>query len=119
MANQKIGFMDVLAFAKAGYTPKDVREIMAMAESAEEAPTPAVEEAAKNEVQKDPEVPKQDDSPTPDYKAMFEAQQKQLDELKSKLDAAQKANIASDVSNSQTKVSASETINNIFRDVIS
>ena len=118
MANQKIGFMDVLAFAKAGYTPKDVREIMAMAESAEEAPTPAVEEVAKNEVQKDPEV-KQDDSPTPDYKAMFEAQQKQLDELKSKLDAAQKANIASDVSQTQTKVSASETINNIFRDVIS
>ena len=36
-----------------------------------------------------------------------------------KLEAAQKANINTDVSGSQNKLSTSETINNMFRDVIS
>ena len=50
---------------------------------------------------------------------MFEEMQKQYDEIALKLEAAQKANINTDVSRTQTKVSTSDAINNIFRDVIS
>lgn len=115
---QKMGIMDVLAFAKAGYSPKDVKEIMAMADSAEEAPESAPEVDAKPEVKKAPEQKQVEEADAPDYKAMFEEMQKKNEELNSKLEAAQKANIASDVSGNQTKVSTSETINNIFREVL-
>lgn len=111
---EKLSILDVVALAKAGYKPGEVKEIMAMANVTEEAPAPAPKESAKPDVQKEPAA-----SPEPDYKAMFKAQQKQIEELSSKLDAAQKANIASDVSTNQKKISTSETINNIFREVIS
>lgn len=115
----KLSLMDVLAFAKAGYKPADVKEIMAMSQATEEAPSPAAEDAAKNEVQNEPEVEKPVANDEPDYKSMFEEMQKQYDEIALKLEAAQKANINTDVSRTQTKVSTSDAINNIFRDVIS
>lgn len=114
---EKLSILDVLAFAKAGYKPADVKEIMAMSATTE-APTPATEEVAKNEVQKEPEeIPVVKDEP--DYKTMYTDLQKQVESLTSKLEAAQKVNINTDVSKSQPKVSTSETINNIFREVIS
>lgn len=114
---EKLSILDVVALAKAGYKPGEVKEIMAMANVTEEAAAPAPKESANPEPQKEPETPVA--SPEPDYKAMFEEQKKQVEELTSKLEAAQKTNIASDVSNNQTKVSTSETINNIFRSVLS
>ena len=50
---------------------------------------------------------------------IFEDQQKQLDELNRKLEAAQKANTMTDVSKSEPKVSAQEAVNDIFKNVIS
>ena len=117
---EKLSILDVVALAKAGYKPAEVKEIMAMANVPEVVPAPAPKESANSDEPKDPvkeEIPVASD--TPDYKAMFEASQKQIEELSSKLDAAQKANIATDVSSSQSKPSTSETINNIFKDVIS
>lgn len=115
---QKMGIMDVLAFAKAGYSPKDVKEIMAMADSAEEAAESVSKENTTPEQQKAPEQKPKEEADAPDYKAMFEEMQKKNEELNFKLEAAQKANVASDVSGNQTKVSTSETINNIFREVL-
>ncbi len=115
---EKLSIMDVVALAKAGYKFGEVKEIMEMANVPEVVQAPSPKECENSEAQKEPEK-EPVASPEPDYKAMFEAQQKQIEELSSKLDAAQKANIASDVSNSQTKISTSETINNIFKDVIS
>ena len=117
MANQKLGIMDVLAFAKAGYKPSDVKEIMAMAESTEEAPTPASEPDVKHEAKKDPEGT-QDDSKEPDYKSMFEELQKKNDELSSQIKQMQTSNITKDVSGTASRVSAQETVNNIFKDII-
>lgn len=119
MAEGKLSLMDVLAFAKAGYKPADVKEIMAMSQATEEAPAPATEDVAKNEVQNEPEVEKPVANDEPDYKTMYTDLQKQVESLTSKLEAAQKANINTDVSKSQNKLSTSETINNIFREVIS
>lgn len=117
---EKLSILDVVALAKAGYKPIEVKEIMAMANVPEVVPENVPKESAEPEAPKDPtekETPVASD--TPDYKAMFEEQQKKLEELSAKLEAAQKTNIASDVSNNQTKVSTSETINNIFRSVLS
>ena len=118
MAKEKLGIMDVLAFAKAGYSPKDVKEIMAMADSAEEVAESVSKENTTPEQQKAPEQKPKEEADVPDYKTMFEEMQKKNEELNAKLEAAQKANIASDVSGNQTKVSTSETINNIFRDIL-
>lgn len=115
---QRLGIMDLLTFAKAGYTPKDVKEIMAMSEVTEEAPTPAPEEAdVTHEVKKEPEEkPVADD--TPDYKAMIEELQKKNDELSKQLKAAQTSNIAKNASGTVTKISSQEAVNNIFRDIL-
>lgn len=114
---EKLSIFDVLAFAKAGYKPGDVKEIMGMASATEEAAATTPKESVNPEPQKEPEA--QVTQTDPDYKAMFEEQKKQIEELSAKLEAAQKTNIASDVSNNQTKVSTSETINNIFKSVLS
>ena len=118
MAKEKLGIMDVLALAKAGYSRKEIKEITAMADSAEEVAESAPEVSATPEQQKAPEQKPKEEADVPDYKTMFEEMQKKNEELNAKLEAAQKANIASNVSGNQTKVSTSETINNIFRDVL-
>lgn len=116
---QRLGIMDLLTFAKAGYTPKDVKEIMAMSEVTEEAPTPASEEAdVTHEVKKEPEEEKPVADDTPDYKAMVEELQKKNDELSKQLKAAQTSNIAKNASGTVTKISSQEAVNNIFRDIL-
>ena len=119
MAEGKLGIKDIMDFVKAGWKPADVKEIMELSKAPEEPPTPAPEDGVKNVVQKEPDVepPVADDEP--DYKMMVGDLQKQVEDLQSKLDSAQKANINADVSKTQTKVSTSDAINNMFRDVIS
>lgn len=110
--------MDTLALARAGYKKSEIKEIMEQSQATEEAPAPAAEDVAKNEVQNEPEEkPVANDEP--DYKTMYTDLQKQVESLTSKLEAAQKANINTDASKNQNKLSTSETINNIFREVIS
>ena len=121
---EKISFSDVLAFARSGWTPKDVKEIMALDKAAEEAPESTAKATESTEVQKAQEEPaalsEETKEEVPDYKKLFEDQQKQLDELSKKLEAAQKANTMTDVSkNSAPKISAQDAVNNIFKDVIS
>lgn len=123
-----LGISDLLTFAKSGWTPAAVKEIMALDKQTEEAPDSTAKESESTEAQNvkeekpdasSIESENSSDNAVPDYKKLFEEQQKQIDELSKKLEAAQKANTQADVSNSATKVSAQETVNNIFRDVIS
>ena len=116
---EKLSIMDTLALARAGYKKSEIKEIMEQSNATEELPAPAEETSVKNEAEKEPEVEKPVADDEPDYKTMYTDLQKQVESLTSKLEAAQKANINSDVSRTQTKVSTSEAINNIFRDVIS
>lgn len=121
----KLGISDLLTFAKSGWTPTAVKEIMALDKQTEEAPESTAKESESTEAQNVKEEKpvassvKSETSEVPDYKKLFEEQQKQIDELSQKLEAAQKANTQADVSNSAPKVSAQEAVNNIFRDVIS
>lgn len=116
---EKLSIMDTLALARAGYKKSEIKEIMEQSNATEELPAPAEDTSVKNEAEKEPEVEKPVADDGPDYKTMYTDLQKQVESLTSKLEAAQKANINSDVSRTQTKVSTSEAINNIFRDVIS
>ena len=117
----KLGINDLLTFAKSGWTPAAVKEIMALDKATEEAPESTAKESESTEAQNVQEEKPEASSETevPDYKKLFEEQQKQIDDLSKKLEAAQKANTMTDVSNSAPKVSAQEAVNNIFRDVIS
>ena len=118
----KLGISDLLTFAKSGWTPAEVKEVLSMDKSAEEAPASAAKESESAEVQNAQEG-KPDVLPSEpeaiDYKQLFEDQQKQIDELNKKLEAAQKANTMTDVSKSEPKISAQEAVNNIFKNVIS
>ena len=116
---EKLSIMDTLALARAGYKKSEIKEIMEQSNATEELPAPAEETSVKHEAEKEPEVEKPVADDGPDYKTMFEEMQKKYDAMASKLEAAQKANINTDVSKTQTKLSTSETINNIFREVIS
>lgn len=125
----KLGISDLLTFAKSGWTPAAVKEIMALDKQTEEAPESTAKATESTEAQnvkeEKPDASSQksensSENTVPDYKKLFEEQQKQIDELSQKLEAAQKANTMTDVSNSESKnISAQEAVNNIFRDVIS
>lgn len=114
--------LETLALVRAGYSKK---EIKAMADASEEVAEVAPKESAEPELQKEAAEPKKEvvetnaSEPAPDYKMMFDDLQKKYDDLTIKLEAAQKANINADVSNSSPKISTTETINNIFKDVLS
>ena len=123
MKNNKISIMDLLTFAKAGYTPADVKEIMAMQTEPEADTEGPSEDDQKDETQpdkaKEPNAaPAEDKKAEPDYKAMFEAQQKQIEELTNNLQKAQAANINKNLADDTPKKSAQELVNDIFRDVI-
>ena len=119
----KLGINDLLTFAKSGWTPAAVKEIMALDKSAEEAPESTAKESESTEVQNAQEGKPEDLSETkeevPDYKKLYEDTQKQIDDLNNKLAAAQKANTMTDVSKSVQKKSTQETVNDIFKNVIS
>lgn len=94
----KLGIMDLLSFAKAGYSPKDVRELLEMdvpepINPKEIAPPeiPAAESAAK-----EPDAGKQEQDELPsddiDYKKLYE-------EEKSKLEKIQQENTKKEISN--------------------
>lgn len=122
----KLGISDLLTFAKSGWTPAAVKEIMALDKQTEEAPESTAKAPESTEAQNvkeekpDASSENSTENTVPDYKKLFEEQQKQLDDLSKKLEAAQKANTMTDVSNPESKnISAQEAVNNIFRDVIS
>ena len=116
----KLKFGDIMDFVKAGWSPADVREVLAMAEA-----EPAAEEqtATVENTQQQPEavnaaeVPAQTEEATPDYKAMYEDQQKQIDDLKSDLSKAQSLNITANAAPSTPKITGQEAVNQIFREV--
>ena len=123
MAN--LTLIERLQLVKAGYKAKDIEKMIiedASEPSASEEPADNTSkgEAEPEQVKEEAETFQAEETKDePDYKSMFEEMQKQYDEIASKLEAAQKANINTDVSKTQPKISTSETINNIFREVIS
>ena len=116
----KLKFSDVMDFVKAGWTPADVKEVMAMAET-----EPAAEEQAVTveNTQQQPatenaaETPAQTEEAVPDYKKMFEEQQAQIDVLKADLQKAQAANTSKNIAPDKPAITGQEAVNKIFREV--
>ena len=123
MAN--LTLIDRLQLVKAGYKAKQIEEMIikdASETSASEEPAEntskgdAEPEQAKEQV----ETPAADENKDePDYKEMFENLQKEFDETKKRLEAAQKANASMDVSANIKKEDTQTTINNIYKDILS
>ena len=121
---KEITLIERLQLIKAGYNKKEINEMIMMADQETSAAEEPAENTSKGDAEPEPKkaetiIPADENKDEPDYKTMYADLQKQVESLTSKLEAAQKVNINTDVSKSQPKVSTSETINNIFREVIS
>lgn len=86
----KLGIMDILSFAKAGYTPKDVKELMEIdvpetKESDDVTISPEEKKAQENEAKatskSEPSQDEQSDADDIDYKQKYEEAQEQIKQL--------------------------------------
>ena len=97
---------DIIALAKAGYSPKDIKDLIALAEptpQAPEAPDPEPEPEKKPE----PETPSIEE-PTKEIPAIDEKSnvidyQEKVKELEAKIAEMQKENVSKDISGNETK----------------
>lgn len=108
---------DLAALARAGFKASDIKEIMASEQPKEEKPA---EILPKEEEQPAPEnsLPKEEKaSDEPDYKKMFEDEQKRAEKLASDLEKAQKANIKQPVKE-ESKLSNQEQINKMYLNLL-
>ena len=99
-------FEDLIAFAKDGYKPADVKELLEMQIESNQ-PDPEPEPTPEPEPEPTPE-PEPEPEPEPDYKKLYEESQVKLKE-------AQKANVNRDVSNSGDNSSDEDIVNDLFR----
>lgn len=96
---------DIIALAKAGYSPKDIKDLIALAE-----PTPQAPEAPDpepKEEKQEPETPSIED-PTKEIPAIDEKSnvidyQEKVKELEAKIAEMQKENVSKDISGDGTK----------------
>ena len=119
--SEKFTPLDILAFAKAGWKPADVKEVIALSESkaASEEPEAAPEDTqAQPETVKETETPVQTKEEVLDYKKMYEDTQKQIESLQADLKKAQSLNTSQNVAPDKPKITGQEAVNNIFREVI-
>ena len=119
--SEKFTLLDILAFAKAGWKPADVKDVIALSETktASEEPEVTVQnDEQQPETVKETETPVQDVEEVPDYKKMYEEAQKQNDKLKSDLTKAQSLNITQNVAPATPKLTGQEAVNQIFKEVI-
>ena len=95
---------DIIALAKAGYSPKDIKDLIALSEPTPQAPeTPDPEPEKKPE----PETPSIEE-PTKEIPAIDEKSnvidyQEKVKELEAKIAEMQKENVSKDISGNETK----------------
>ena len=122
---KEIGLIERLQLIKAGYNKKEINEMIMMADQETSESEVSAENTSKGDAEPEPKkaeaemIPADENKEMLDYKTQFEKLKAEYEETKKKLDAAQRANISADVSSNKPKVSTTETINNIFREVIS
>ena len=123
MAN--LTLIDRLQLVKAGYKAKQIEEMIIKDASEPLASEEPAENTSKGEAEPEqakdqaetPEAEEKEDAP--DYKKLFEDLQKDFDETKKKLEAAQKANTSVDVSGNVQKEDSQTKLNNIFKEILS
>lgn len=103
-------FTDIIALAKQGYTPQDIKDLLALSD---EQSTESVEAEQKDperipdQVEAEPENVADDKAEDPDYKSLYEAEQEKTAKL-------QKMILSADMSDKDLK----ESDNEIFADAM-
>lgn len=95
---------DIIALAKAGYSPKDIKDLIALAEPtppAPEATDPEPEEKQEPDTPSAPEPAKE--NPVIDDKSNVIDYQEKVKELEAKIAEMQKENVSKDLSGNETK----------------
>ena len=107
---------DIVALAKAGYKPADVKELMQMTEETKEEktltqdpPSNVVPEAAAETAPSAAAEPETKEEDPIDYKALYES-------AKIDLDKAQKANMTRDVSSEEDNISDEDLLKDLFKE---
>lgn len=114
-------FGDIVALAKAGFTPAAVKELMAMDKQQTPAEEPAEilpKEGVQPEEEKAPEEPEKEEAKPELKDNKTEELQKQIDDLKKQLKEAQKNNTKKNLSN-EVPASKTNTIDEIVRSFMS
>ena len=104
-------FEDLVTFAKAGYKPSEVKELLELQVESEKEPLLEDKEPLpedKEPLPEDKEPLPEDKEPEVDYKKLYEETQEKLKE-------AQKANVTKDVSNSEDEPSDEDIVKDLFR----
>ena len=113
-------FGDIVALAKAGFTPAAVKELMAMDKQtpAEDPPEISPKEEEQPEEEKAPEEPEKEEAKPELKDNKTEELQKQIDDLKKQLKEAQKNNTKKNLSN-EVSASKTNTVDEIVRSFMS
>lgn len=95
---------DIIALAKAGYSPKDIKDLIALSEPTPQAPETPDPEPEENP---EPETPSIED-PTKEIPAIDEKSnvinyEEKVKELEVKIAEMQKENVSKDISGQETK----------------
>ena len=108
-------FDDIIALAKAGYKPGEVKELLAMATEPEPIPEPEPEPTPEPTPEPEPATEPQH-SLDEDYKKLYEESQKDLKKANESLKKAQALNNRMDVSNNDgNKKTDAEIVNDWAR----
>lgn len=98
---------DIIALAKQGYTPSDIKELIAITENAapdtipEAEPQPATIETVPGEASPDPNIGSPEPAPAEiDYKKLYEEMTSEMDSIKTQLREAQSANRSASINTS-------------------
>lgn len=75
-------FEDILALAKQGYKPADIKELLSIQTPDENVSRETIQEVPETvQEENEPETVQEESEPEPDYKTMFEETQKKLQQV--------------------------------------
>ena len=110
-------FSDLVALAKQGYTPADIRELVALSK-ADEPTHEQAEEAEQKTVQEDvqkEEAEPVNDADTIDYKKLYEDEKAKNEQLGASLQKAQSNNVTKDMSYKTDSKTDEDVLNDLVR----
>ena len=108
---------DIIALAKQGYTPKDIKELIALGSDVSEEKPPEEVQTQEAEIDGSDEqkaVATQEADQVLDYKKLYEDEQQKVSDLTKQLEASQKKNTRENVDNAD-KINNQDIINDIAR----
>ena len=107
-------FEDLVAFAKAGYTPAQVKELLEYEVEEEQQEPESKEPEPNQEIQPDEGEPESESESQTDVSLEINKLKKELEETKAALKDAQADNVAKDASNVKTETDE-DIVNDLFR----